>query len=76
MLCCGYTLTRREWMWSAMLSSAGAMVGGGGGARAEAQATSAEPLAAAIALLRDNVSVDVHTRGGLTACASREATGP
>jgi membrane dipeptidase len=74
MLCCGHVLTRREWMWSAMLSSAGAMVGGGGGgARAEAQAASAESLAAANALLRDNVSVDVHTHAGPDGISSRTA---
>jgi membrane dipeptidase len=73
MLCCGHVLTRREWMWSAMLSSAGAMVGGGGGARAEAQAASAESLAAANTLLRDNVSVDVHTHAGPDGITSRTA---
>ena len=76
MLCCGYALTRREWMWSAMLSSAGAMVGGGGAARAEAQASAAESLAAATALLRDNVSVDVHTHGGPDGITSQATTGP
>jgi membrane dipeptidase len=73
MLCCGHVLTRREWMWSAMLSSAGAMVGGGGGARAEPQAASVESLAAANALLRDNVSVDVHTHAGPDGITSRTA---
>ena len=29
MTCCGHVLTRREWMWSAMLGSAGSMVGAG-----------------------------------------------
>ena len=73
MVCCGHVLTRREWMWSAMLSSAGAVVGGGGAARADAQAASAEPLAAAVALLRDNVSVDVHTHAGPDGITSRTA---
>ena len=73
MTCCGHVLTRREWMWSAMLSSAGAVVGGGGVARADAQAASAEPLAAAVALLRDNVSVDVHTHAGPDGITSRTA---
>ncbi|HUK62011.1 MAG TPA: membrane dipeptidase [Dongiaceae bacterium] len=73
MLCCGHALTRRESMWSAVLGSAGAMVGGGGGGtRAEAQ-TDAEPTAAAIALLRDNVSVDVHTHAGPEGITSRTA---
>lgn len=73
MVCCGHVLTRREWMWSAMLSSAGAVVAGGGAARAEAQAASSEPLAAAVALLRDNVSVDVHTHAGPDGITSRTA---
>ena len=73
MMCCGHVLTRREWMWSAMLSSAGAVVGGGGAARAEAQAVSSEALAAASALLRDNVSVDVHTHAGPDGITSRTA---
>jgi membrane dipeptidase len=73
MTCCGHVLTRREWMWSAMLSSAGAVVGGGGAARADAQAASAEPLTAAVALLRDNVSVDVHTHAGPDGITSRTA---
>ena len=73
MTCCGHVLTRREWMWSAMLSSAGAVVAGGGAARADAQAASAEPLAAAVALLRDNVSVDVHTHAGPDGITSRTA---
>ena len=29
MTCCGHVLTRREWMWSAMLGSAGTVVGAG-----------------------------------------------
>ena len=73
MVCCGHVLTRREWMWSAMLSSAGAVVAGGGAARADAQAASAEPLAAAVALLRDNISVDVHTHAGPDGITSRTA---
>ena len=74
MTCCGHVLTRRDWMWSAMLGSAGAVLGAGAGARADAQAATAESLAAANALLRDNISVDVHTHAGPDGITSR--TGP
>jgi membrane dipeptidase len=71
MHCCGHALSRREWMWSTLLTTASAMIAGcaGGGrleapAAAPAAASEADPLAAAIRLLRDNVSVDVHTHAG------------
>ena len=76
MTCCGHVLTRREWMWSAVLGSAGTVVGAGRSARAEAQAGAADSLAAATALLRDNVSVDVHTHGGPDGITSQATAGP
>ena len=71
MTCCGHALTRRDWMWSTLLSSVGAMFAGCAGARPEAPA--AAPLAAATALLRDNISVDVHTHAGANGVTSRTA---
>src|SRR4029077_7606185 len=70
MHCCGHALSRREWMWSTLLTTASAMIAGcaGGGrpapAAAPAAASETDPLAAAIRLLRDNVSIDVHTHAG------------
>jgi len=71
MTCCGHALTRRDWMWSTLLSSVGAMFAGCAGARPEAPA--AAPLAAATTLLRDNISVDVHTHAGANGVTSRTA---
>src|SRR5262245_35933034 len=77
MTCCGHVLTRREWMWGAVAGSTGAMLTSGPAAsRAQAQTTAAEPLAAAITLLRDHVSVDVHTHGGPDGITSQATTGP
>jgi len=71
MNCCGHALTRRDWMWSTLLSSVGAMAAGCAGTRSEAPV--AAPLAAATALLRDNISVDVHTHAGANGVTSRTA---
>src|SRR5262245_5826038 len=74
MNCCGYALTRRDWMWSTMLSSVGAMVAGCAGARTDAPAAAPEAtLADATSLLRDNISVDVHTHAGANGITSRTA---
>ena len=61
--CCGHghVLTRRRWIWST-LTSVAAMVGGGVEPRGStAAAQTAETVAAALAVLRDSISVDVHT---------------
>jgi membrane dipeptidase len=71
MNCCGHALTRRDWMWSTLLSSVGAMFAGCAGRGGEASA--AAPLSAATALLRDNISVDVHTHAGANGVTSRTA---
>jgi len=71
MNCCGHALTRRDWMWSTLLSSVGAMFAGCAGRGGEAPA--AAPLSAATALLRDNISVDVHTHAGANGVTSRTA---
>jgi membrane dipeptidase len=75
MQCCGAVLTRRDWMWGTMLSSVAAMVSGcaGTGTRVQAPAASEDALAAATALLRDNISIDVHTHAGPNGVTSRTA---
>jgi len=60
-------------MWATTLSSAGAMLAGCAGTRAEAPAASEAPLADATALLRDNISIDVHTHAGANGITSRTA---
>lgn len=74
--CCGHGhshhhgLTRRNWMWST-LTSVAAVVGGGLGPRGStARAQAAEAGAAALDVLRQSISVDVHTHGGATGITS------
>ena len=70
--CCGHhhALTRRRWMWST-LTSVAAMVGGGLEPRGStATAETAETAAAALDVLRNSISVDVHTHGGTTGITS------
>lgn len=70
--CCGHhhALTRRRWMWST-LTSVAAMVGGGLERRGStAAAQTAETAAAARDVLRNSISVDVHTHGGTTGITS------
>jgi membrane dipeptidase len=57
MNCCGGVLTRRQWLWGALLASTGAALSG---ARAEAQPSAAGKL------LAENISVDVHSHAGAT----------
>jgi membrane dipeptidase len=73
--CCGHASTRRHWMWSALIASAGAMFAGCASARgSEGTAAAPEaPLTAAQKLLKDNISIDVHTHGGPTGITSRNA---
>jgi membrane dipeptidase len=73
MQCCSHALTRRDWMWSTALSSLGAVFAGGASTRADAQPTAAPSMAAAAALLRDNISIDVHTHAGPNGVTSRTA---
>ena len=84
MTCCAHTFTRRQWMWSAAVTSAGAALAacsagrGGETAAASPAAMSAVPADAAAEtpaakLLRDTVSVDVHTHGGATGITSKSA---
>ena len=71
-ICHGHALTRRQWMWSTVLSSVGAMLGGGVGPRGStAAAQTAETASAALDVLRKSISVDVHTHGGTTGITSQ-----
>src|SRR5260370_30158767 len=59
-------------MWSPVLSSVGAMLGGGVGRRGStAAAQTAETASAALDVLRKSISVDVHTHGGTTGITSQ-----
>jgi membrane dipeptidase len=59
-------------MGSAGFASIGAMLSGGGAAPGStAAAKSAENAAAALAVLRKTISVDVHTHGGVTGITSK-----
>lgn len=49
MTCCSRAFTRRQWMWRSLLGSGSA----------------SGMLAAAAALLRDNITIDVHTHAGM-----------
>src|ERR1700736_5215957 len=67
----GHGLTRRQWMWSTVLTSVGAMLfGGGGPLGSTAAAQTAETASAALDVLRKSISVDVHTHGGTTGITS------
>ena len=70
--CCGRALTRRSYMWGTILTSFGAILGGGGGPRGStAAAQAAETASTALDVLRNSISVDVHTHGGTTGITSK-----
>jgi membrane dipeptidase len=69
--CCGYALTRRQWMWGTLFASTGAMLAGTFG-RPPAAAASDAPSEAALTLLKDHVSVDVHSHAGPTGVTSKK----
>jgi membrane dipeptidase len=80
--CCGHAhghthaLTRRQWLWTTVLTSVGAMLAGGlapPGSTAAAQ--TAETASAALDVLRKSISVDVHTHGGTTGITSKAPPG-
>jgi membrane dipeptidase len=59
-------------MGSTPLASVGAMLAGGAGPRGSTEAArTAETTAAALAVLRDSISVDVHSHGGKTGIISK-----
>jgi membrane dipeptidase len=64
--------TRRSLMWGTVLTSIGAMLGGGLSPRGStAAAQTAENTSAALDVLRKSISVDVHTHGGTTGITSK-----
>ena len=80
--CCGHAhghahaLTRRQWIWTTVLTSVGAMLAGGLAPRGStAAAQTAETTSAALEVLRKSISVDVHTHGGTTGITSKAPPG-
>ena len=71
------TFTRRHWMWGARVTSAGAALAAAcsAGRSGPGAATATTPADAAAKLLRDTVSVNVHTHGGATGVTSKSAPG-
>ena len=72
--CCGHghVAAPRPWVWSTPLVSVGAMLAGEVGPRGStAAAQTAETTAAALAVLRNSISVDVHSHGGSTGITSK-----
>src|SRR6516225_4089227 len=72
--CCGHGhwLSRRQWMWSTASTTLGVMLAGGVapiGSTAAAQ--TAETTSGALDVLRNSISVDVHTHGGTTGITSK-----
>ncbi len=69
---CCTPFTRRNWMWGTVLTSIGAMLGGGlAPLGSTAAAETAENASAALDVLRKSISVDVHTHGGTTGITSK-----
>jgi len=80
--CCGHAhghahaLTRRQWIWTTVVTSVGAMLAGGLAPRGStAAAQTAETTSAALEVLRKSISVDVHTHGGTTGITSKAPPG-
>ena len=73
--CCTHQLSRRHWLWSTLAASAGALVSACASTTSEhgRAVPSASPYAAAETLLKNNVSIDVHTHGGVNGVTSRTA---
>jgi membrane dipeptidase len=71
--CCGGSLTRRHWIRNTLLGSAGALLGGRAGAptRMPTVAEAAAGSATAAQVLKDHISVDVHSHGGPTGIIAR-----
>jgi hypothetical protein len=68
--CCGYghVVGPQPWVWSTPLVSVGAMLAGESGPRGStAAAQAAKTTAAALAVLRNSISVDVHSHGATAA---------
>jgi membrane dipeptidase len=72
--CCGHghQIAPQPGIWGTRLASVGAMLAGEVGPRGStAAARTAEATAAALAVLRNSISVDVHSHGGPTGIASK-----
>jgi len=72
--CCGHghVVAPRPWVWSTPVASVRAMFVGGAERSGSTQAAqTAETTAAALAVLRDFISVDVHSHGGGTGITSK-----
>jgi len=71
--CCGGVVSRRSWLWGTLAASAASLVTSGAGQRGEGSAAAAADAssAAAQAVLRDYISVDVHSHGGATGVTAR-----
>ena len=74
--CCGGLLTRRHWIRNTLLGSA-ALVSGCAGptTRASRVAEAGAPSATAAQVLKDHISVDVHSHGGPTGIIARTPPG-
>jgi membrane dipeptidase len=76
--CCSHShaFTRRQWIWRSALTSLAAVLDGGVASRgSSAAAQTAESATAALEVLRNSISVDVHTHGGTTGITSRALPG-
>ena len=72
--CCGlgHTFASQPWIWGTPLASVGAMLAGEVEPRGSTEAArTAETTAAALAVLRNSISVDVHSHGGSTGITSK-----
>ena len=72
--CCGHghVAAPQPWVWNTPPVSVGAMLAGGAGPRGStAAAQTAETTAAALAVLRNAISIDVHSHGGSTGITSK-----
>ena len=72
--CCGqgHAFAPRHWMWGAAPTSVAAMLASDVGPRGStAAARTAETASAALDVLRNSISVDVHTHGGKTGITSK-----
>jgi membrane dipeptidase len=72
--CCGqaHAFQPRHWIWSAVVTSVDAMLAGDVGPHGStAAARTSEIAAAALEVLRNHISVDVHSHGGKTGITSK-----
>jgi hypothetical protein len=72
--CCGHghVVAPQPGVWSTPLVWAGAMLAGDAGPRGSTEAAqTAETAAAALTVLRNSISVDVHSHGGNTGITSK-----